>query len=40
MGKFYLEGRENTESSFVKAVLYRLAQESENPFSREKRYDT
>ena len=40
LGKFYLEGRENTESSFVKAVLYRLAQESENPFSREKRYDT
>ena len=39
LGQFYLEG-ENKQFSYVENVLYRLAQESENPYSQAKHYDT
>ncbi len=39
LGRFYLEG-ENKQFSYVENVLYRLAQESENPYSQARHYDT
>jgi hypothetical protein len=40
LGKFYLEGGDDKQFSYVENVLYRLAQESENPYSQAKHYDT
>ena len=39
LSQFYLEG-DNKQFSYVENVLYRLAQESENPYSQAKHYDT